>query len=30
MVARFLGEDRPLRFLNGDASPSLWKRLFGG
>jgi septum site-determining protein MinD len=30
MVARFLGEDRPLRFVNGDAAPSLWKRLFGG
>jgi septum site-determining protein MinD len=30
MVARFLGEDRPLRFINGDAAPSLWKRLFGG
>jgi septum site-determining protein MinD len=30
MVARFLGEERPLRFINGDASPSLWKRLFGG
>jgi septum site-determining protein MinD len=30
MVARFLGEDRPLRFVNGDAAPPLWKRLFGG
>ena len=29
MVARFLGDDRPLKFLNGDATP-LWKRLFGG
>ena len=29
LVARFLGEDRPLKFLNGDATP-LWKRLFGG
>jgi septum site-determining protein MinD len=29
MVARFLGEDRPLRFLNGEPT-SLWKRLFGG
>ena len=28
MVARFLGEDRPLRFLT-EAAP-LWKRLFGG
>ena len=30
MVARFLGEERPLRLVNGDAAPSLWKRLFGG
>jgi septum site-determining protein MinD len=30
MVARFLGEDRPLRFVNGDAASPLWKRLFGG
>jgi septum site-determining protein MinD len=29
MVARYLGEDRPLKFVNGDAAP-LWKRLFGG
>jgi septum site-determining protein MinD len=29
MVARYLGEDRPLRFLNGEATP-MWKRLFGG
>ena len=29
MVARFLGEERPLRFLNGESTP-LWKRLFGG
>ena len=29
MVARFLGEERPLRFIQLD-SPPLWKRLFGG
>jgi septum site-determining protein MinD len=29
MVARFLGENRPLDFLNADAAP-FWKRLFGG
>jgi septum site-determining protein MinD len=29
MVARFLGDDRPLKFLNTEAAP-LWKRLFGG
>jgi septum site-determining protein MinD len=29
MVARFLGEDRPLRFIQL-GSPPLWKRLFGG
>jgi len=29
MVARFLGEDRPLNFLNGESAP-FWKRLFGG
>jgi septum site-determining protein MinD len=29
MVARFLGEDRPLRFTQPEAAP-LWKRLFGG
>jgi septum site-determining protein MinD len=28
-VARFLGEDRPLRFLDG-VPQSFWKRLFGG
>ena len=29
MVARFLGEERPLKFWNGEAAP-FWKRLFGG
>jgi septum site-determining protein MinD len=29
MVARFLGEERPLRFIQLE-SPPLWKRLFGG
>ncbi|HSD43276.1 MAG TPA: septum site-determining protein MinD [Burkholderiales bacterium] len=29
MVARFLGEDRPLRFIQPESAP-LWKRLFGG
>jgi septum site-determining protein MinD len=29
MVARFLGEDRPLKFVNTEAA-SFWKRLFGG
>lgn len=29
MVARFLGEERPLRFIELQ-SPPLWKRLFGG
>ena len=29
MVARFLGEDRPLRFVSKDETP-IWKRLFGG
>jgi septum site-determining protein MinD len=28
-VARFLGEERPLRFLDGEPQ-SFWKRLFGG
>ena len=29
MVARFLGEDRPLRFIQPESAP-FWKRLFGG
>jgi septum site-determining protein MinD len=29
MVARFLGEERPLQFLNGEPA-SFWKRLFRG
>jgi septum site-determining protein MinD len=29
MVARFLGEDRPFKFLNAETGP-FWKRLFGG
>jgi septum site-determining protein MinD len=29
MVARFLGENRPLRFIEVESAP-FWKRLFGG
>jgi septum site-determining protein MinD len=29
MVARYLGEERPLRFTEPESAP-FWKRLFGG